>query len=245
LDYEHQTAQFKEGLKESPGVAAFLIPAPCDRSQQWVINRLVSDFNNADAAFRTPLINVGTHAIRSNGVDELWRQLAEKLKVKNYTPAKRDEILRNLCQQTRNRPVIIGLYNFDKDYELTPQDVIVEFWLPLIQELSMAPPRTARSRIVLLIADNEIPDCQVHPVTALSQLRGLQSTDIEDWLGKEDVHKWCHEEFGPGYIEKKIQNACSEGKWRWSSPGHILDQICFSFDLKNGIQDLRRHWEWS
>jgi inactive STAND len=244
LDYERQTAQFKEELKKSPGVAAFLIPAPCDRSQQWAINRLVFDFNNIDRALRTPLINVGTHAIRFHGVDELWRQLAEKLKVKNYSSDKQNEVLRQLSQTT-GRPVIIGLYNFGQDSALSPQDVIIEFWLPLIRALSTAPSRTARSRIALLIADGQIPDCQANHVTSLLPLTAIESSDVEDWLGEKDVYRWCCEEFGRGGIEKKIQHDRSEGKWRGSSPGYVLDQICFSFGLNNGIQDLRRHWEWS
>jgi inactive STAND len=244
LDYEHQAAQFKEGLKPSPGVAAFLIPAPCDLSQQWAINRLVFDFNNIDRALRTPLINVGTHAIRFHGVDELWRQLAGKLKIKNVASARRDEVLRQLSQ-TIDRPVIIGLYNFGQDSALSPQDVIIEFWLPLIRALSTAPSRTARSQIALLIADGQIPDCQANHVTALLPLTAIESSDVEDWLGKKEVYRWCCGEFGRGAIEKKIQNDRSEGKWRGSSPGYVLDQICFSFGLNNGIQDLRRHWEWS
>lgn len=243
LDYVEQQSQFDQALRASPGMAAFLIPTPCYRSQQWAINRLAYSCNNADKALRLPLINVDKHRIRVFGVDELWCQLAEKLKIKNYDQSCRDEVLRKLGQEAKNRPAIIGIYNFGEDHALTPQDVIEQFWVPLLTALS-TPPRTVRSQIVLLIADRDIPAYSASHVTHLSPL-SIKSQDVATWLGEDEVYRWCCSEFEKKWVDDLMNNGCSGTQWEWGNPGKILDRLCFTFQLPNGIHDLRRKWEWS
>lgn len=245
LDYAEQQPVFDQSLRDSSGAAAFLIPTPCVRTQRWVIDRLAYSINNVDRALRTPLINVEKHPIRADGVNAIWCELAKKLKIVGGNQSNREAVLRKLCQTTQSRPVIIALYNFGEE-DLTPQDVIEDFWLPLLEELSTSARRSARSRIVMLIADRNLPSCDADSVTMLPQLNAIAQSDVEEWLQRSnDVYPWCRDEFGQGWVDKLIQNEISGGEWKWDKPGKVLDQLCFSFGLGNGVTDLQRKWEWS
>jgi hypothetical protein len=254
LDYTKQQFMFEESLRQSSGTTAFFIPTPCSTTQRWVINRLANSINNAERALRTPLINVKKHPIRANGVDELWAELAKKLKTKQIN---HEEVLQKLCQMKQKRPVIIALYNFGEDKEdLTPQDVIEEFWLPLIEGLSPSSSRSADSRIVLLIADRNICSHQANSLTLLPSLNSITKGDVEEWLlDRKTVYPWCRNEFGQKWVENFIATKICHWKWNLAEkdlppekvlpPGKVLDKLCFGFGLDNGVEDLQRKWEWS
>jgi hypothetical protein len=248
LDYAQQQYIFEQSLRQSSGTSAFFIPTPCIRTQRWVINRLAHSINNAERALRTPLINVEKHPIRADGVDALWAELAKKLKSGSQKQIKREEVLQKLCQMTQNRPVIIALYNFGEE-DLTPQDVIEEFWLPLIEGLSTSSSRSVRSRIVLLIADSNICSHQANSLTLLPSLNSITKGDVEEWLlDSQTVYRWCRNEFKQGWVENFIATEICHWKWnppeKVLPPGKVLDKLCFGFGLINGVIDLQRKWEW-
>lgn len=243
LDYKQQQREFEDHL-ERLNAAAFLITAPCDRSQRWAIHHLAYKINNCDRAVRTPLIDVSTHQIRQGNVDVLWRELAAKLKIAS---GDRDTILAKLSQTAAKRPLIIALYNFGAE-DLTPCDVIRDFWEPLMTKLSSVRPTSRRSQIVLLMADCNIDIDESGSIKPLSSLDAITLEDVKTWLDKDEVSRWCGLEFSPRwvdeFIQRNCQHECPDNPWSWDNPGKVLDRLCFEFGLENGIESLRRKWEW-
>lgn len=243
LDYKKQQREFEDHL-ENFDAAAFLITAPCDRSQRWAIHHLAYKINNCDRAVRTPLIDVSTHQIRQGNLDVLWRELAAKLKILSDDPA---DILAKLSQTAARRPLIIALYNFGAE-DLTPCDVIRDFWEPLIANLSIVRPTSRRSQIILLMADCNIDIDESGSIKPLSSLDAITLEDVKNWLHKDEVSQWCRQEFNhrwvDTFIQKNCQLECHDNPWNWGNPGKVLDRLCFEFGLENGIESLRRKWEW-
>jgi hypothetical protein len=233
LDYIDQSSKFDTRINRDYIPTAFFIPTPCTSTQKWAIHRLGRLIPNHDRAIRIPLIDVSSHPMRFN-IDLLWDEIAQKLKVD------RSDVLRVLSQQNVNRPVIIALHNFGADPDLTPQDVIEEFWNPLVEAI---PIRTAGSRIILSIADidEQFSSCKCNRVIKLPPLNNISITQVhvENWLNSPDVRKWCNDEFGKHWQPQTIANLST---WQWNKPSKILDCLCLEFGLKNGAQSLHKKW---
>jgi hypothetical protein len=144
LDYVAQSGQFNTRIGQDCTPLACFMPTPCPSTQRWAIHCLAEQIPNQKKAIRIPLIDVSRHPIRLGNIDLLWDEIAKKLKVE------RQHVFRTLSQSLLNRPLIIALHNFGQDPDITPQNVIEEFWMPLLNEI---PCRAPNSRIVLLMAD--------------------------------------------------------------------------------------------
>jgi hypothetical protein len=235
LDYVAQSGQFHTKISLDCTPLACFMPTPCLSTQKWAIHCLVRQIPNHNQAIRIPLIDVSQHPIRFGNIDLIRDEIAKKLKVH-----KRD-VSQSLSQSPLNRPLIIALHNFGKDPDISPQNVIDEFWIPLLNEI---PCRTPKSRIVLLMADVEqqfvdTSECQY--TIKLPILNSITQLNVEDWLMSQDVGEWLVDEFGKTWrtgLDKKFPT------WRWDNPSKILDRLCHAFDLENGAQSLHKKWEW-
>lgn len=248
LDYTEQQAEFYRYLTNSNGAAAFLIPTPCVHTQRWAIHHLAYKIKNRNKAFRIPLIDVQEY-VGLGDTEFLWRHLATKLRIRYQpTDAVKDKILQILSKPKKNIPVIISLYNFANNDEYTPEDVIQDFWIPLLQKTSKIP---ITSRIVLLIADNKfnIPNHIGLEVGTVNMLQSLEfrSIDVEEWLNDPSVKSWyCNQydaKWREDFLENRVKNETPENRWPWDNPGKILHLICKAFKLKEGVVGLKKTWE--
>lgn len=235
LDYVDQSGRFNTRIGQDCTPLACFMPTPCPSTQQWAIHCLTQKIPNHARAIRIPLIDVSRHPMRLGNIDLLWEEIAKKLKVE------RRDVFHSLSQNVLTRPLIIALYNFGKDPDVTPQNVIEEFWIPLLAEI---PCRTPNSRIVLLMADVErqfVDTSEFHCAIKLPILNSITQLNVEDWLISENVKEWWVPEFGNTWrsnLDVKFPT------WRWDNPSKILDRLCHAFELENGAQSLHKKWEW-
>jgi inactive STAND len=235
LDYVNQSNVFTNRISQNYAPMAFLIPAPCISTQKWVIHRLAQKVNNNERAIRIAIANVESHPIGLGDIDRIWTVIGERLKVQGK------DVIKHLSQATVNKPLIISLYNFGEDPILTPQHVIDEFWMPLVRQI---PNRTARTRIVLLIADRYVPINDSDHVLSLPPLDEITQIQVEDWLGSTAVSKWCTGEWGAHWTRNLIDRGFPAREWPWDKPGQILNRLCVEFEMENGLQNLQKKWEW-
>jgi hypothetical protein len=242
LDYGNQQFGFSEALKKSSGFAAFLIPAPCARSQLWAIDRLSHSINNQARITRIPLFNVSQDPIRSRGMDELWKQLGIKLDVSQNDQRSQEKIKQKLLRS--KRPVVIALYNFGEE-DITPHEVIESFWEPLISGAEN-PSKDMRSQVILLMADGKADTYKANGVEPLKPLHSIAHQDIKAWLADDVVNRWLGGSNFTVLERKKFTDLVTkEEEWVKCSPGKVLDKICFGLGLTNGAEDLHRKWKQS
>jgi hypothetical protein len=237
LDYVAQSGQFNTRIGKDCTPLACFMPTPCPSTQKWAIHCLAQQIPNQNNAIRIPLIDVSRHPIRLGNIDLLWDEIAKKLKVE------RQYVFRSLSQSLLNRPLIIALHNFGQDPDITPQNVIEEFWMPLLNEI---PCRTPNSRIVLLMADVEgqfIDTSECHCTMKLPILNSITQLNVEDWLMSEKVKEWWVHEFD-NHKNWRSNLDVKFPTWRWDNPSKILDRLCHAFELENGAQSLHKKWEW-
>jgi hypothetical protein len=235
LDYVTQSRQFMTRIGQDCTPLACFMPTPCPSTQKWAIHCLAQQIPNYTQAIRIPLIDVSGHPMRFGNIDLLRDEIAKKLKVDSQN------ISRSLSQNILNRPLIIALYNFGENSDISPQDVIEKFWIPLLTEI---PRRTPNSRIILLMADVDrsfVGTSECHGAIKLPILNMITQLNVEDWLMSENVRDWWVPEFGRTWrsnLNVQFRN------WIWDNPSRILDRLCHAFELENGVQSLHKKWEW-
>ena len=253
LDYRDQQGQFDDKLTESD-VVAFLLNAPCEVSQQWVIDRLSHSINNT---LLITSINVANHPIRDQGVNSLWKEVQNAITTGSKPStgvSHKEKVIQQLSKGNPKRTVVIALYNFEnedienedtaienEDIAITPYNIIQHFWIPLTQEI-LPKSRPNCPRIILLIADNKDDQQLDEELKALKPLNSITPLDIRRWFNAKG-RDWAQQNLDEAEFIKLDDSIASGARWKKSKkPGKALDNLCFDLGLKNGIQDLRKQW---
>jgi hypothetical protein len=197
------------------------VSVPCVGSQRWLIDCLINTPKYLEKRHWLK-IQVSEHPVRFDPTN-LIGALCGKLNCKS------EEVLWQKLKQA-NRPLIISLYDFGQASDVTPEDVVREFWVPLREKLEQ---QKVSSQIILLMADyNLASDSLVESLTPLSS------------ISQDDVKGWMIDKLDDR--DRVDRLLASDFSWRWGQPGHVLNRVCKDLlGLGNGMVDLYKTWECS
>jgi hypothetical protein len=219
LDASAQRKEFKQAIAQRSANLVVGVSVPCVGSQRWLIDCLINTPKYLEKRHWLK-IQVSEHPVRFDPVN-LIEALSGTLKCKS------EEALWQKLKRA-NRPLIISLYDFGQTSEVTPEDVVREFWVPLQKKMEQ---RKVSSQIILLMADHNLASGSGVDLTPLSS------------ISQDDVKGWMFDKMDRDRVDTWLARSSS---WQWDQPGRVLDRVCNELlGLGNGIVDLYKTWEGS
>ncbi|MEO0868554.1 MAG: caspase family protein [Cyanobacteria bacterium J06642_11] len=247
LDCEPQCHTFKTSTPRTRRAAAFVVQARDSRIQHWLVKRLVNQIPNVANA-KVFSFTVPAHPMwKQRNVNEFWVELANKLKCSNDS----SDIIEALVRVYQTKPIIIAMYgwpNINRSQTLQ-QQILDDFWKPLIEAVGSLKVQPLRSRAILFFAEgcshSTLPRGEavsaaesIFPIR-LEPLTEITSEHIADWMESDTVFPILQQFIS----EDQIGSLISEEILEWSSePATAIEQICYIFELENGIADIEAEW---
>ena len=241
LDYRPQTRVFEDCTCRARHVAAFVVQARDTRIQRWLVKRLFNQLPNVRNARVFPFVIPAHPLWKLRDFDELWSDFAKRLRCDSNSRIVLDELVK--IYQTK--PVIVAMYDWQvsrRSQQLQTQ-VLTEFWQPLVQAIRDLPNQPSRSRLVLFLAegatrDPEVVDDVNLPIR-LAPLTEIIRDEVADWLDSQRVSPVLQQVQSEDVITRLIEQEI--GEWD-ADPVQTIQEICYVFDLENGIADIESEW---
>lgn len=246
LDCDPQCQKFKANTPRTRRAAAFVVQAKDKRIQHWLVKRLVNQIPNVANARVFP-ITVPTHPMWKNrDFEELWRDLAGKL----HCPGEKAAVIEALVEVYRTKPIIMAMYGWSDGSrsQALQQQVLDELWQPLVEAIGALREQPFRSRVILFLAEgreqideDSAPDNSANPVIPirLEPLTQISRDHLAEWFESDAVYPVLSQ-----YVpEDQIGALIDEEILEWSSdPVQAIEEICYIFELENGIADIEADW---
>ena len=247
LNCETQCQAFKAGTPRSRRAAAFVVQAKDSRIQHWLVKRLVNQIPDVANAKVFPFV-VPTHPMWKNrDLGELWIDLARKLQCSAEPAA----VIDALVQVYRTKPIIIAMYGWSgmARSQTLQQQVLTELWQPLVEAVGALEGPPLRSRVILFLAEGHesatvsapAATSPPHPSVPLrlDPLAAITSAHIAEWMESDGVYPQLSELIPQAQLGTLINEEILE----WScDPVEAIQQICYIFELENGIADIEAAW---
>jgi inactive STAND/Caspase domain len=242
LDYKSQSRAFEDyTTPRSRRAAAFVVQAKNTSIQHWLVKRLVKQLPNVKNAKVLPFVIPAHPMWKQRNFDELWIDLGKKLECK---PDK-TTVLDALAATYQTKPVICAMYDWphlpalQERSQKLQKEVLTEFWQPLVRKIKDLPSQPHRSRLILFLAEGsakapEVSDDLNVPIR-LAPLIEIGSDDVAEWLESDRVNEILGEDRIKVLIEEEIID------WE-SDPMETLKQICYVFELENGVAPIESEW---
>lgn len=126
LNYIKQVRLFREFI-EHKRIGAFLVHGLPEHGQIFLLRRLLQAI--PDGSVSPPIqFHLSRKAFRTD-IKALWRELGRQMQVQDFSLA---EIARNVISQLKNQHVVLVFHDMDCIEEDYLQELIREFWLPLV-----------------------------------------------------------------------------------------------------------------
>jgi hypothetical protein len=236
LDYVEQEREFYRILNQSKQCVAFSIAAPCNLTQKWILNRLITmaiysenDRQLSCSEIRPCIVNLKTSQIR----DSFTLFLQHLSDCFSSTP---DRVVDDICQIKSDSPLIFIVSEF-RGFEDITNKIMSEFWQKIYNNISVISEQT---KIIMFWVD-ECHPCRKNECTA-----NLNLLDKLDKFEKEDVQRWLNQYRKIDCFPKTMtKEKCSKLSWNWKDPWLVLNNICLEFELKNGVTDIEELWKWT
>ena len=248
LNYSLQDRRFREYCTPSSRrAAAFIVQAKDSRIQNWLVKRLVNQLPNAANAIIFPFV-VPNHPLwRYRDLGELWKDLSWKLRCTPDPTA----IVEALVQIYRTKPVIIAMLGWPENQrsKSLQQQILSELWDPLVTGVGRLPMSSSRSRLILFLADGSNPKSDTvvsdldpdHKIPIpLDPLIEISHQEVVSWLESDLPYQLL---LDLGYTETQINTLIDNDIREWDrDPVKIIEQICYTFELRNGIAEIEPMW---
>ena len=247
LDCDPQCQAFKAGTPRSRRAAAFVVQAKDSRIQHWLVKRLVNQIPDVANASVFPFV-VPTHPMwKRRDFGELWIDLARKLQCQ----AEPATVIENLVQIYRTKPIIIAMYGWSSmnRSQTLQQQVLTDLWQPLVEAVGRLDVPPLRSRIILFLAEGpnlatvsptESPPYldPIMPIR-LEPLTEITSDHVANWMESDRVYPKLSQLIPPEELGTLINEEILE----WDcDPVAAIEQICYLFELENGVADIEAEW---
>ena len=132
LNYIKQVRLFREFIEQNR-IGAFLVHGSPEHGQIFLLKRLLNAI--PDGSVTPPIqFHLSRKAFRTD-IKALWRELGRQIGVQNFSLP---EIARNVMSQLKNQHVILVFHDIDCIDEDYLQELIREFWLPLVNSTQEA-----------------------------------------------------------------------------------------------------------
>jgi|GEM_PF-3393928 len=247
LDCESQCQTFTMGMPRSRRAAAFVVQAKDTRIQHWLVRRLVHQIPNVANA-KVFSIMVPTQLMwKTRNVGDLWPELARKLQCL-ADPA---NVIDALVQVYQTQPIIIAMYGWSgvARSQTLQQQVLKEMWHPLVEAVGALETQPMRSRVILFLAEGHESAAANLPQASsaaepsmpirLDPLLEITPNHIANWIESDRVFSALSQLMSP----EQLETLMSEEVLEWSSdPVSAIEQICYIFNLENGIADIEAEW---
>ncbi|MEP1075178.1 caspase family protein [Leptolyngbya sp. PL-A3] len=246
LNCKSQCDEFGTGPVRPRRAAAFVVQAKDTRIQQWLVKRLVNQIPNVANAKVFPIV-VPSHPMwKRRNFDELWLDLSRKLEC----PADPTSVIDALVQIYRTKPIIIAMYGWTEmaRSQTLQQDVLTKLWQPLVKAIGALEEQPVRSRAILLLAEGHDSAASASQVGSpddadipkrLAPLTEITYEHLADWMESDAVFSVLSQLMPQEQVELLIREEIQE----WSTdPVQAIEQICYIFNLDNGIADIEAEW---
>jgi hypothetical protein len=132
LNYIKQVRLFREFIEQNR-IGAFLVHGSPEHGQIFLLKRLLQAI--PDGSVTPPFqFHLSRRAFRKD-IKTLWRELGRQMQVQDFSLA---EIARNVICQLKNQHVILVFHDMDCIEEDYLDELIREFWLPLVNSTQEA-----------------------------------------------------------------------------------------------------------
>ncbi len=252
LNYKSQDQAFENHISgdhtpRSRRAAAFVVQAKDSRIQHWLVKRLVNQIPFVAKA-RVFTFMVPTHPMWKNrDFNEVWLDLAGKLRCE----PEKTTVINALVEAYQTDPIILAMYGWSAKplLQSLQQQVLSELWNPLVQAIGALPTQPPKSRLILFLAEGGDRVASSQPTNGsevdaaipipLSPLTTISSNHVIDWVGHSEVYPLLSQYAS----EEKINILMSEEIPTWDTdPVATIEQICYIFELENGIADIEAAW---
>jgi hypothetical protein len=223
---------------------AFVVQTKDTRIQHWLVKRLVNQIPNVANARVFPFVIPAHPMWKNRDFGELWLDLSRKLKC----PAKPTDVIAALVEIYRTKPIIIAMYGWSgmARSQTLQQQVLNELWHPLVEAVGALETQPMRSRTILFLAEGHEPTVtnaiagsdRVIPIR-LDPLAEITPDHIADWMESDCVFPILSQLMS----EEQLETLMREDIPEWSSdPVEAIEEICYLFNLDNGIADIEAEW---
>ena len=193
LGYRQQAKLFQRAIN-SASVAAFLIHGLPQRGQQWLLNRLVTQYLPENLNSKPIPIRL-SRLTQESDITAFWRDLGGYVGLKKSYPPEIADAVYN-CWLTQD--VILVFYEVNVLPESAAQEIIEQFWMPLtrrIQENTNAEDLSS-SKLLMFLVDYKgeaerwnLPFVEKldanwgpqHPIKT-PKINAFTETEIMEWL---------------------------------------------------------------
>ena len=152
LGYHQQAELFLRAI-DTESVAAFLIHGLPEYGQRWLLNRLVEEYMPLHIVSKVVPIDFSRIA-RRNDVDACWREVGKRLNLRGRETTA-TAVADGVYRWWLNQDVIFVLHDVNIMPEPAVQNLIEQFWLPLIQRVQMAGRGESDRKLLMFLVDYE------------------------------------------------------------------------------------------
>lgn len=229
LNCINQEDKFGASLQHSCGFYNFSVVAPTSLVRNYLLKRLFSNLNKSwRGCSKLYLINMSSlQCVKySTFLDELIKIIG----ISDCQASTDGQKLAVICDY--NFPTVLNICNFHED------DTILEkFTKDLFDYFQANRSLSPQPRLVIFWTDRA-PPCFNMPsedfLVSLDPLNEISLGDIKEWI---ETHKEKHK------ILAKYEKILSGLLLDWQKPQDVLDKICETFGVPNGITTIKNNWD--
>jgi hypothetical protein len=236
LNYDHdkQERLFYDVINEQRTCISFSVIAPCDFTQRWILNRLITKAIDLTSDRK---LSSGDRATYFIDLDSQVRNCYEDFltDISHYFNCNSDRIVQEICRLDADLPLIL-IIRGAKKFHYIRQRILNEFWHNIQKELSED---SGQTKVIMFWIDDETPfissDC-LENVILLEKLETIDKTDIQRWVRR----------YQQNYnFPKNLTNLRYHYKdWYWSDPKGIFEKICGEHN-SNLMAEIEKIWKWT
>lgn len=228
-----QVTEFERNLGSRPA-HVFIVQAKGNTVQKWLIKRLLLKRQNAQKYCLDARVQLRLD------FDEFWRGLTRKFNLASRQP---EALIEEVCMLAQTQLVVIAVYGLASLRPIRDQ-ILSKFWIPLHQQLSTQSTKSSRAGVLLFLADDPENLAFPPPVCAnlfpLPALTAISTDEIRRWITLDPVYEALIGKLGEPNVNQVVENEL--GGWQLS-PQEVIDELCYLFQLPNGLAEIETYWE--
>ena len=230
----HKQAKFFMQLKRAHDVAALLIYGLPEHGQRWLLNRLVVQFLPELMNGKVATVDLRDVSQR-HSVDALWRQFGRQFGLGGR--AERQAIIEQTHHCLESQDILLVFHGVDSTTESAMQELIAEFWLPLIGKLSGVEQFPESHKLLMFLLDYKgvtedwtLPFVEKIDLKRQPRLENPARSPRLEQFSPDELEDWLVGAYGdlPDEVGDRISDKIEEIIARSDEgiPELVLDELC-------------------